>query len=125
MNSIKQGRISSQIMRELSNIMLLEARDETLKHVTITGCEVTNDLSVARIYYTYMGEENINDVIKNLKVAAPYLRTVLASKITDLRKMPELRFVYDNSVEYGRHIENIIEKIHEDDEEINEEISED
>lgn len=124
MNSIKQGRISSQIMRELSNIMLLEARDETLKHVTITGCEVTNDLSIARIYYTYMGEENINEVIKNLKVAAPYLRTVLASKITDLRKMPELRFVYDNSVEYGKHIEKIIDKIHEneviEDEEINE-----
>ena len=120
MNSIKQGRISSQLMRELSNIMLLEARDETLKHVTITGCEVTNDLSVARIYYTYMGEEHINDVIKNLKEAAPYLRTVLAHKITDLRKMPELRFIYDNSVEYGKHIENIIEKIHEDDEEINE-----
>ena len=124
MNSIKQGRISSQIMRELSNIMLLEARDETLKHVTITGCEVTNDLSVARIYYTYMGDEQINDVIKNLKVAAPYLRTVLASKITDLRKMPELRFIYDNSVEYGKHIENIIEKIHEDDDDVNEEISE-
>lgn len=120
MNSIKQGRISSQIMRELSNIMLLEARDETLKHVTITGCEVTNDLSVARIYYTYMGNEQINDVIKNLKVAAPYLRTVLASKITDLRKMPELRFIYDNSVEYGKYIENIIDKIHENDEEINE-----
>ena len=125
MNSIKQGRISSQLMRELSNIMLLEARDETLKHVTITGCEVTNDLSVARIYYTYMGEENINDVIKNLKVAAPYLRTVLASKITDLRKMPELRFVYDNSVEYGRHIDTIIEKIHEDELEAEEEINED
>lgn len=124
MNSIKQGRISSQLMRELSNIMLLEARDETLKHVTITGCEVTNDLSVARIYYTYMGDEQINDVIKNLKVAAPYLRTVLASKITDLRKMPELRFVYDNSVEYGRHIENIIDKIHENDDDVNEEISE-
>ena len=124
MNSIKQGRISSQLMRELSNIMLLEARDETLKHVTITGCEVTNDLSVARIYYTYMGEENINDVIKNLKVAAPYLRTVLASKITDLRKMPELRFVYDNSVEYGRHIDTIIEKIHEDELEAEEEINE-
>ncbi len=124
MNSIKQGRISSQLMRELSNIMLLEARDETLKHVTITGCEVTNDLSVARIYYTYMGEEDIKEVIKNLKVAAPYLRTVLASKITDLRKMPELRFVYDNSVEYGRHIDTIIEKIHEDELEAEEEINE-
>ncbi len=71
-----------------------------------------------------MGEENINDVIKNLKVAAPYLRTVLASKITDLRKMPELRFVYDNSVEYGRHIDTIIEKIHEDELEAEEEINE-
>ena len=71
MNSIKQGRISSQLMRELSNIMLLEARDETLKHVTITGCEVTNDLSYARVYYTYMGDEDAAAVQENLNVAEP------------------------------------------------------
>ena len=58
-----------------------------------------------------MGEEHINDVIKNLKEAAPYLRTVLAHKITDLRKMPELRFIYDNSVEYGQNIERIIKLV--------------
>ena len=50
MNNIRLGRISSDVLRELSSIMLLEARDETLKHITLTGCEVTNDLSYAKVY---------------------------------------------------------------------------
>lgn len=112
--SVKIERISSDVAREISSIMLLEAKDETLKHVTITGCEVTNDLGLARVYYTYMGEESLEDVAKNLEVAAPYLRTVLASRV-DLRHTPELKFIYDDSVEYGQNIERIINKIHEED----------
>lgn len=111
--SVKIDRISSEVGRIVSEIMLLEARDETLKHVTVTGCVVTNDLSFANIYYTYMGDESLEDVKKNLEVAAPYLRTVLASKI-DLRHTPELRFHYDNSVEYGQNIERIINELHEE-----------
>lgn len=111
--SVKIGRISSEVGRIVSEIMLLEARDETLKHVTVTGCVVTNDLSFANIYYTYMGDESLEDVKKNLEVAAPYLRTVLASKI-ELRHTPELRFHYDNSVEYGQNIERIINELHEE-----------
>lgn len=114
--SVKIERISSDVAREISSIMLLEAKDETLKHVTITGCEVTNDLGLARVYYTYMGEESLEDVAKNLEVAAPYLRTVLASRV-DLRHTPELKFIYDDSVEYGQNIERIINKIHEEDKE--------
>ncbi len=114
--SVKIERISSDVARELSSIMLLEAKDETLKHVTITGCVVTNDLGLARVYYTYMGEESLEDVQTNLEVAAPYLRTVLASRI-DLRHTPELKFIYDDSVEYGQNIERIINKIHEEDKE--------
>lgn len=114
MNKIKQGHISSDILRNLSNIMLLESRDETLKHITLTGCEVTNDLSLARIYYTYMGDESIEAVKDNLKVAEPYLRTILAGKMSDLRKIPELRFIQDTSREYGNKIDELIEKIHED-----------
>ena len=117
MNNIKQGRISSQVMRELSNILLLEAKDETLKHVTITGCEVTNDLSWARVYYTYMGEETDEAVSENLKEAAPYLRSVLAERLGDtLRHIPELRFIVDESIEYGQRIEKLIQEIHEEDE---------
>lgn len=112
--SVKIERISSEVGRIVSEIMLLEARDETLKHVTVTGCVVTNDLSFANIYYTYMGDESLEDVKKNLEVAAPYLRTVLASKI-ELRHTPELRFHYDDSVEYGQNIERIINELHEED----------
>jgi ribosome-binding factor A len=110
MGSVKIGRISADVLRELSSIMLLEAKDETLKHITLTGCEVTSDLGLARVYYTYMGDESLEDVKKNLVEAAPYLRTVLASRI-DLRHTPELKFFYDNSVEYGQNIERILNKI--------------
>ena len=116
MNNIRVGRISSEMLRELSTIMLLEARDVTLKHITLTGLEVTNDLSYAKVYYTYMGEESLEDVKKNLEVAEPYLRTMLASKMKDLRKMPELRFYVDVSIEYGNNIERILNDITNDDE---------
>ncbi|MCH5166279.1 MAG: 30S ribosome-binding factor RbfA [Erysipelotrichales bacterium] len=114
--SVKIERISSEVLRVLSEIMLLEAKDETLKHITITDCVVTNDLSFANVYYTYMGDEPLEDVKKNLEVAAPYLRTVLASKI-ELRHTPELRFFYDESIEYGQNIERIINKLHENEKE--------
>lgn len=114
--SIKIDRISSEVERALSSIMLLEAKDETLKHITVTDCVVTNDLSFANVYYTYMGDEPLEEVKKNLEVAEPYLRTMLASKV-DLRHTPELRFFYDESIEYGQNIERIINKLHEDDKE--------
>lgn len=110
MGSVKIGRISADVLRELSSIMLLEAKDETLKHITLTGCEVTSDLGLARVYYTYMGDESLEAVKQNLEEAAPYLRTVLASRV-ELRHTPELKFFYDNSVEYGQNIERILNKI--------------
>ena len=66
--------------------------------------------------YTYMGNEDMDSVKKNLEVAEPYLRTMLASKIKDLRKMPEIRFYVDESIEYGNNIENILNSIKKDDE---------
>jgi ribosome-binding factor A len=113
--SVKIDRISSQVLKELSSILLLEAKDETFKHITLTGCVVTNDLSFARVYYTYMGDEDLKSVADNLKTAEPYLRTVLANRI-DIRHTPELIFEYDNSIEYGQKIEKIIESIHEKEE---------
>ena len=75
-----------------------------------------NDLSYAKVYYTYMGDEDMEAVKKNLEVAEPYLRTMLASKMKDLRKMPELRFYVDESIEYGNNIERILDDIKKDDE---------
>ncbi len=111
MSNIKIERISSQITRELSEIFYEEVHNEILKSVTIIDAKVTNDLSLAKVYYTYLGDYDKITIQEELKNASSFLRTELAKRI-DLRTTPELRFVYDESTEYGEHIDEIIEEIH-------------
>lgn len=111
MSSIKSKKIAAEMMRELSTIILEEARDELLKTVTITGCEVSNDLGYAKVYFTSLSNMNKLDLEKELKEASPFFRTELASRL-DLRHTPILNFIFDDSIEYGNKIEEIIEKIH-------------
>ncbi len=115
MNQIKLKRIGSQIAQELSNICAIEAHDSILKAINITGVVVTNDLGLARVYFTSMLEMDHKKLEKELNdETAGYLRTKIANRI-EIRHTPELRFVYDNSVDYGDKIERIIDKIHEKD----------
>ena len=100
------------MQRELGNILLLEAKDEDFKHVTITDCDVTNDLSFAKIYFTTTDDRE--KVEKDLNNAAGFFRSLLAERL-QIRHTPELRFIFDESIEYGRKIEKIIEKLHEED----------
>lgn len=110
--SLKTERIASDILKHTSSILLLEARDETLKHVTLTGCDVSNDLSIAKIYYTYMGNEDLKSVDESLLAASPYIRTLLAKRL-NIRHTPELRFIYDESIEYAKNIDEILDNIKE------------
>lgn len=110
MSNIKISRISSAITRELASIFYEEVHNEILKNVTIIEAKVTNDLSLAKVYYTYMGDYEKEQITRELKNASSFLRTELAKRI-DLRNTPELRFVYDESTEYGEHIDEIIEEI--------------
>lgn len=113
MNKIKSDRIGASIVRELSQIIFEEVDNETLKNVTIVDAKVTNDLSMAKVYYTFMGDYDKKDIADELKKASPFLRSELASRI-ELRNTPELRFVYDESTEYGEHIDEIIEELHQE-----------
>lgn len=109
MNQIKLKRIESQILREVSDIIMNEARDNAIKDITITGCEVTNDLSFAKIYFTTQGDKQL--VLKDLGEASGYIRGELAERI-EIRHTPKLKFLYDESIEYGQKIESIISEIH-------------
>lgn len=111
MSNIKIERISSQITKELSEIFYEEVHNEILKSVTIIDTKVTNDLSLAKVYYTFLGDYDKITIQEELKNASSFLRTELAKRM-DLRTTPELRFVYDESTEYGEHIDEIIEEIH-------------
>ena len=110
MNQIKLKRIESQILREVSDIIMNDARDNAIKNITITGCSVTNDLSFAKIYFTTQGDKNL--MLKDLEEASGYIRGELANRI-EIRHTPKLKFVYDESIEYGNRIESIIGELHE------------
>lgn len=116
MNQIKLKRIGSEIARELSNICANEARDTLLNNITITGVDVTNDLSLARVYFTTLINKDKKELLKELNDnTASYLRTKIADHI-DIRYTPKIKFFYDDSVEYGNNIEKIINTIHSNDE---------
>ncbi|MGM9835126.1 MAG: 30S ribosome-binding factor RbfA [Bacilli bacterium] len=115
MNQIKLKKIASQIANELASICAIEANDSLLKTINITGCEVTNDLSFAKVFFTTFNEVDRKQLEKSLNDdTASYLRTKIANRI-ELRHTPKIIFKYDESIEYGDKIENIIKKIHEKD----------
>ena len=110
MSSLKGERVASDMQRELCNILLLEAKDKDFKNVTITDVDVTNDLSFAKIYFTTL--DNKEKVEKDLNNASGFFRSLLADRLV-MRHIPELKFIFDESIEYGQNIERIIKEINE------------
>ena len=106
----KIQRIESDILKYLSNIILTETRDELLKSITLTEVEVNKDLSLAKIYFTSIDNEEDVDIVKEVNEAAPFLRGKLA-RVLEVRNIPELKFIYDDTIEYATRIERIINNI--------------
>lgn len=111
--SIKIDRIASNMVKEISYILMTEVKDPDVKFVTVTDCKVTNDLSFAKVYVTVLNNERKNETMSALKGASRFIRHALTDRI-DIRHIPELEFVYDESIEYGKKIENIIEQMREE-----------
>ena len=111
MNPIKLERINNNLVKELSYILASEVKDNDIKFVTITDCKVTNDLSFAKVYFTVFNADRKKETLDALKGASGFIRKQLADRI-ELRHIPELQFVYDESIQYGQKIEKIIDEIH-------------
>ena len=107
MSSYKIPRLASEIERAISDILANEARDEILKTVTITGCNLAKDLSYAKIYFTSMSNLSKEEIEKEVNEASHFIRGRLSEKV-DMRHTPELKFLYDESIAYGEKIEKII-----------------
>ena len=112
MASIKIERLNHAVQEEISMILMKEIKDENIKFVTITGVEITSDLSYAKVYYTVLDREKKQATEEALEKAASFIRTKLAERI-EVRHTPELRFIYDESIAYGEHIDKLIEEIKE------------
>ena len=109
--NVKIERLESTFVKEISYILMKEVKDENIKFVTITDCEITNDLSYAKVYFTVLDESRKSDTIKALNHAKSFIRGEL-SKVIEIRHTPELTFVFDESIENGNKIEKIIENLH-------------
>jgi len=106
--SKRTGIIAEMMQRKLSLLIQQEVRDPRLpKLITISGVDVSRDLSHAKVYFTVLQEdpELITTILNN---AASYLRTALARTST-LRTVPQLHFVFDASVNYGRRLSRLID----------------
>ena len=110
MANIKIERLNHTFQEEISMILMTEVKDEEIKFVTITGVETTNDLSFSKVYFTVLDENKKETTLKALEKASPFIRSKLAERV-EIRHTPELKFIFDTSIEYGNHIEKIIEKI--------------
>jgi len=111
--SIKIERLNHAIQEEISMILMREVKDQNIKFVTITGVDTTNDLSFSKIYYTVLDKNKLDETKESLDKASSFIRTKLAERI-DIRHTPELKFIYDTSIAYGEHIDQLIEKIKEE-----------
>ena len=109
-NNIRIKRLNHAFMEEISMILMEEVRDEDLKFVTITGCDITNDLSYAKVYFTVLDKDKKEKVLEDINNAASFIRGKLSERI-EIRHTPELKFIYDDSIEYGEKIEKIIDKL--------------
>lgn len=103
-------KISSQILKELSEIVRDELTDPRIGFVTFTHADVSPDLSHARIFYTVLGsEKEKKSTYYGLKSASRYLRHALSERMR-LKKMPELEFVFDENFDRGMKVyEKIME----------------
>lgn len=108
--SIKLERLENDFVEEISKIIKMEVKDKRIDFVTVTDVHITNDLSFAKVYITTLDESKKDEVVKVLNRASNFIERELSKRI-EIRKMPNITFVYDNSIEYGNKIEHIIDEI--------------
>lgn len=112
--SIKLDRLGHIFTEAISKIISEEVKDDDIKFVTITYVDITSDLSYAKVYFTNLIDEDREKVTKALNRASSFIRGKLFDEV-EIRKMPILDFVYDESIEYGNKIEKIIDEINKED----------
>jgi ribosome-binding factor A len=101
-------KLADQIQRELSILLQQEVRDPRVGMVTITSVDVSPDLSHAKVFFTILEKQDLEKTAAGLKRSAGFLRSQLARRIK-LYTTPELRFVYDESVERGDRLSRLID----------------
>ena len=111
-NSIKNTRVNAEVQHELANLIREGIKDPRIHPMTsVTGVEVAPDLKTCRAYISVLGDDEAKkNTIAGLKNADGYIRRQLAKSI-NLRNTPEIRFILDESIEYGVTMSKLIDQV--------------
>jgi ribosome-binding factor A len=111
MQGSRPARIADQVRAELGELLSRGVKDPGLGFVTITQVKVTPDLQLARVFYTALGDEKAKrESERALSRALPFLRRQLGERLR-LRRVPELEFKYDKSIEHQDRVERILQEL--------------
>ena len=107
----RSSRVGEQIKREISQLIARGLKDPRVGFVTITDVEVSPDLRLAKVYYSVLGDEAARkETAEGLKNSVPFLCHELGQRIR-LRYTPKLVFIFDASLEYGAHMDELLRQI--------------
>lgn len=113
--SYRDRRVAELLRQEISKLAEFSIKDPRVKGAVIVNVNVTKDLSLARIYVRSMFEDNLDEVLAGLKSSTGFIISQL-NKTIRIRKMPELEFIKDDTIEKASRIDELIEEIHKSDE---------
>lgn len=113
-NSNRMNKIDEELRKEISSIISMELKNPHLTGlISVTKVKTTPDLKYARVYVTMINEKSKKENLSILKKSSGYIRSAIAKKI-NLRNTPELIFEFDDSLEYGSRIDEILKDITKD-----------
>ena len=108
-HSQRAQRVADQVQRELAALLRDEVKDPRVGRITITLVEVSADLSHAKVFFTHLaGREHADEVVHALQHTAGFLRSELSHRLK-LYSVPQLHFAYDDSIESGMRISQLID----------------
>ena len=112
MARVRVEKVQEQIQHEISNMLLRDIKDPRIQAVTVTGVELTDDMSQAKVFVSLYGSAEQQEAWNALNRAKGFLRTEIAKRIR-LRFAPEILLEKDTSLEYGAHIDSLLRQIKE------------
>ena len=111
MTTIKQDRVAGRIRQILSVLILREVADPRLQGITVTDVEIDSELMYARVYVNALGEEaRAPEIMGALKQAKGFLRREVGKRMS-LRRVPDIGFYWDTSLERGDRMEHLLNKL--------------
>ncbi|MBN1541217.1 30S ribosome-binding factor RbfA [candidate division KSB1 bacterium] len=107
----RADRVAALLQQMISEYLLQDSGNPIFQRLTITRTKLSRDLKHAVLYYSVLGDEELKTKMEqNLQESVKTIRMQVASKL-DLRYVPEIRFFFDDSIEYAAHIEELLKKI--------------